>query len=194
MGNVYCSVALPSEIFSTQSPAMFSQTFILSFLERMEPAIHLNVKWPNDVFIDGKKVGGVLLEASFSGNVLKRAVLGVGINVVSAPGREAPLETAYEAAALQTYCPSLSLSSVLMEVIQAVEDGINLYKNGAQCEFIANNWKKFDMLHHRQVDVRFNGATFSGKILGVDSDGRLILRLNAGKRMFFESAEAKIIL
>lgn len=38
------------------------------------------IKWPNDLMIDGKKVGGILADASFIGNKLKGVVLGIGIN------------------------------------------------------------------------------------------------------------------
>jgi BirA family biotin operon repressor/biotin-[acetyl-CoA-carboxylase] ligase len=43
------------------------------------------VKWPNDVLLDGKKVAGVLVETVWNGNVLRAAVVGLGVNVLDAP-------------------------------------------------------------------------------------------------------------
>ena len=39
------------------------------------------VKWPNDIYIDGRKVAGILIENDLAGNFLSRSVVGIGINV-----------------------------------------------------------------------------------------------------------------
>jgi BirA family biotin operon repressor/biotin-[acetyl-CoA-carboxylase] ligase len=193
-GNIYFSAALPVEIFSANSLPMFTQTFVLSLLEKLEKIIHLNVKWPNDILFAGKKVGGVLVETCFSGKILRHAVLGVGINVASAPNlRDVPGAT-YEATALKIHLPSISRSFVLDNVIQAVIDTIDLHKHNVYAEFVANNWKIFDAFCHRQINVELNKTVFSGESLGLDACGRLVLRVNTKNNLSFDSANAKIIL
>lgn len=44
-------------------------------------SVNVNVKWPNDILYNGKKISGILLEAKMEGNKLNRIVLGVGINL-----------------------------------------------------------------------------------------------------------------
>lgn len=193
-GNIYFSAALPVEIFSANSLPMFTQTFVLSLLVKLEKIIHLNVKWPNDILFAGKKVGGVLLETCFSEKTFKNAVLGIGINVASAPNLEDIPEAAYEATALGAHLPSISRSFVLDNVIQAVIDAIDLYKRGVYAEFVANNWKIFDAFCHRQINIRLGKTVFSGEALGVDASGKLVLRVNAKKKLSFDSANARIIL
>jgi BirA family biotin operon repressor/biotin-[acetyl-CoA-carboxylase] ligase len=192
--NIYFSTALPVEIFAADEVSMFNQTFVLSFLEKLSLLIHLNVKWPNDIFFHGKKIGGALLETCYGGEAIKHAVFGVGINVASAPDLKNVPDGNYKAAALRDFLPSISYAFVLDKVIKAVADSIHLHEREAFSEFIANNWKNFDMLYHRQVKVKFNGKIFSGEALGIDPNGCFILHINGEKRMLFNSASAKIIL
>lgn len=43
------------------------------------------IKWPNDLFLDGKKIGGILCEATYEGAEFRGAIIGIGINLVSSP-------------------------------------------------------------------------------------------------------------
>ena len=57
-----------------------------------EPGLQLRFKWPNDLLADGKKLAGILLESEMAaGGVLDFVILGIGVNLVSAPrGLEYP--------------------------------------------------------------------------------------------------------
>lgn len=50
-------------------------------LESVEPKLAPRLKWPNDVMVQGRKAGGILCEARWSGEVLSWVAVGVGINV-----------------------------------------------------------------------------------------------------------------
>jgi BirA family biotin operon repressor/biotin-[acetyl-CoA-carboxylase] ligase len=62
------------------------------------------VKWPNDVLLDGRKTSGILAESAWQGETLSGLVLGIGINVL--PGSvPPPEELLYPATCLQAHCP-----------------------------------------------------------------------------------------
>ena len=48
--------------------------------------IPAGIKWPNDIYMDGKKLGGILLETVISGETLQHAVVGIGINLNHSSG------------------------------------------------------------------------------------------------------------
>jgi BirA family biotin operon repressor/biotin-[acetyl-CoA-carboxylase] ligase len=193
-GNIYFSAALPVEIFASHSTGTFAQVFVLKFTVKLGAMVNLNVKWPNDIFLAGKKVGGVLLETCFAGNVLKRVVFGVGINVSTAPDLSSVSSVAYEATALKTHSQSITYQFVLETVIEAVEEAVDLYERRKYAQFIADNWNFFDMFYGKRVHVNSGGKIFSGNEAGVDVDGSLVLRLDTGKLLHFNSVSAKIIL
>lgn len=70
-------------------PAQTSRLHILTLacakdiIEEIEDltGLEANIKWPNDVYIEGKKVGGLLTESTFSGNNIDRLLVGIGLNI-----------------------------------------------------------------------------------------------------------------
>jgi BirA family biotin operon repressor/biotin-[acetyl-CoA-carboxylase] ligase len=190
--NVYFSAALPVDVLSVGIISMFPQIFALNFIIKLEriKGARLNVKWPNDILLAGKKVGGVLLETCLGDGDIKYAVLGVGINVNSAPilGGES-----YEAMALVTYFPSISHAFVLDLVIESVESAVNLCKCGACGEFVATTWKKFDAFYGKRVRVEAEERIYCGHAFGVDFESKFVLYLDSGERMSFGSANTRII-
>lgn len=80
-GGLYLSVVLrPSEPFR---PALLPLTAAVAVAEALaeSPGVVPRLRWPNDIFASGKKLGGVLCESSFQGDRLDFAVVGIGVNV-----------------------------------------------------------------------------------------------------------------
>ena len=90
-GNLFCSVILRPAL-KIEDLANLSQFSILAAvavgetLTRFLPSsCQLTYKWPNDVFVNGSKISGILLESSFDDKAFKGVVVGIGINIQSAP-------------------------------------------------------------------------------------------------------------
>lgn len=77
LGGMYLSILLrPTE---PEGLALLGALVVVELLEKASiPSV---IRWPNDVMVSGKKIAGVLPVASFSGNRLERAVVGIGLNV-----------------------------------------------------------------------------------------------------------------
>jgi BirA family biotin operon repressor/biotin-[acetyl-CoA-carboxylase] ligase len=58
------------------------------------PTADLSLKWPNDVSVNGGKVAGILLESATSGGMVRHLAVGIGVNLIAAPGREVVEERA----------------------------------------------------------------------------------------------------
>ena len=81
-----CENMLCSILFRPAVPAsrqfLFNQYFSLTvrkFLLRYVPEVQ--VKWPNDIYVGGKKIAGILIEHSVAGNVITRTIAGIGLNI-----------------------------------------------------------------------------------------------------------------
>jgi BirA family transcriptional regulator, biotin operon repressor / biotin---[acetyl-CoA-carboxylase] ligase len=131
------------------------------------------VKWPNDVLLNGNKVAGILVESVWSGEEVECVVLGIGINV---------LKEAVPSAELLQF-PATSLeeslgSNVPREVIlHDILSGIIALRPHIRTESFIASWERALAFRGEQVQItEGNGIPITGKLLGLESDGSLRLR------------------
>lgn len=77
------SILLTKDRFLENNPSLINFAASLSVAASIENLFQLKteVKWPNDVLINGKKTSGILIESSSQGNKIERFIIGLGINV-----------------------------------------------------------------------------------------------------------------
>lgn len=77
----------PGDFFRDSSPIpvrqfAISQAIALSAVSLLDSlGINAKIKWPNDIYVDDKKIGGILIEHSILGNDIKHTIAGVGLNI-----------------------------------------------------------------------------------------------------------------
>lgn len=132
-----------------------------------------HIKWPNDILMNGKKVCGILVESTGSGNLVSTAVIGVGINVATAPK-----ERAY----LRMVAPDVTLQEVQDVVVQRLDFRIEeLLTVGLRPQVGAIN--------ERLWKGRGSVNGFSGVCDSLSPAGHLILRSADGQTKRVSSAE-----
>jgi BirA family biotin operon repressor/biotin-[acetyl-CoA-carboxylase] ligase len=134
------------------------------------------LKWPNDLVVDGAKLGGILVETRASARA-SRAVIGIGINCRSAPGLDARLRR--RVAALDSFIApdrNALIRGIARELLAALE-------RFEQRGFEAADWEALDAHAGQRLRVRLaDGRTLSGIACGLEQDGALRLRGRAGVR------------
>lgn len=135
------------------------------------------IKWPNDVLLDGRKVAGILVE----GRPQERwAVLGIGLNV-AVDLADLPDELRERAASLGR-APS-DLEDVLSDLLETLERWL-----GADQAEMLDAWRSRDALHGRPV----TWANGSGTGAGVDGEGRLVVTLDGGGQTSLDAGEVHL--
>lgn len=133
------------------------------------------VKWPNDVFLAGGKVAGVLLEMSAETDSVTWVIAGVGVNV--RPAGDLPVTAAH----LTDEAPSVTAPAVAASVLDGISGAYRQWRTegfGAlRAEFVAGH-----LLQGEAVSVRdLSGRTVAqGVVAGVDETGRLLLQHEGG--------------
>ncbi len=85
------------------------------------PAANLTLKWPNDVLLGGRKLGGILIESAFAGDTLEQVIIGVGLNV-NTRFDEAPEDLRQRATSLREIVGvALDLDQTLAAVLAAFD-------------------------------------------------------------------------
>ncbi|WCR57796.1 biotin--[acetyl-CoA-carboxylase] ligase [Wolbachia endosymbiont of Ctenocephalides felis wCfeJ] len=146
---------------------------LLSFVNDL----NLQYKWPNDVFVDGKKISGILLEKKSNTNWL---VIGVGINISHAP--------LPGAACISSYSEPVSNTDLLKKLItnfnklrkQWIFDGFHA---------IREMWLERALKMNEQISVRLAGKLNDGIFIDIDTSGRLVLQQKDGSLIYFNAGE-----
>lgn len=140
--------------------------------------LSVGLKWPNDVFIRGKKAGGLLTESATTGERLDYVVVGMGLNV------NLDVSTLSELRGMAT-----SLSQELgrevsrLELLWRILEGIEArYKSLRRGESPHEEWAARLVTLAREVQVTTPQGVLAGWAEGVDADGALILRTSDGQR------------
>lgn len=134
------------------------------------------LKWPNDIRVAEKKVGGVLTEMALTGEKIQYAVVGIGINVNWDPAQTPELrDTATSlSVALGREVPRLPL---LRSLLVKLEEGYKKAQGGGDFHRL---WaERLDTLH-REVEIDLGGEVVRGFAEDVDREGALLLRQSDG--------------
>ena len=162
----------------------------LAVAEALEaPAVDPRVKWPNDVWIGGRKVAGVLVESASSGSGIESAVIGVGVNVASVP-EGLDDETRAAAACLAEFDRARDVIAVAAAVLARIRVWYHRLAAGGGDVIAA--WRARALpWWGRRVEARSGNRVVFGVAEGVDEDGALVLRLDDGTRAVLHSGDVR---
>ena len=150
------------------------------------------LKWPNDIWFDDRKLGGVLLELRSEAAGPAFVVIGVGLNVSLAPqGLPGLPDGAVVPASVAQSCGQApSRNALAGALIDELIDVLCTFEHSGFAPFAAP-WRELDALHGRSARVRMGEEEFTGTSLGIDADGALLLDV-AGTRRKIVSGEASL--
>ncbi len=179
-GNLYLSYC-----FHTSQPlsvvSLFPLAFGVEIAEELESklGISIQLKWPNDLYLDGKKCGGMLLETKTLRDGITAVVVGVGVNVASHPNEEL---LGRPVTALQNGRQEpVFLKDVALGVMRAIIAVSGLH-SADLTNYLRRQWPERDFLLNKEVCVSQSaGIDVRGVAKGIAEDGGL--QVDCGGRM-----------
>lgn len=145
----------------------------------------VGIKWPNDIEIDGAKLGGILIDISGSPAGPTRAVIGIGLNyhLPSLAGRGLDREVTDLVHACRQPVPPREL--IAGHIVAAVLDACD-HLVGEGFEAYRQRWIDLDVLAGQAVRVTpESGPPVEGRAAGIDADGALLVGTSDGEKRFF---------
>jgi BirA family biotin operon repressor/biotin-[acetyl-CoA-carboxylase] ligase len=135
------------------------------------------IKWPNDLLINGKKAGGILIELHIEGDKISHLILGIGINVnmTRFPAEIDPIATSLKKELGHPIHREPLLAQLLEELEKQLE---SFYQTGP--DKTAKDWKALSDTIGKEVSVTLGDQTIKGKAVDLDPHGGLILKKNDG--------------
>ncbi|MFK8042409.1 bifunctional biotin--[acetyl-CoA-carboxylase] ligase/biotin operon repressor BirA [Congregibacter sp.] len=143
----------------------------------------LSLKWPNDVYLDGKKLAGILVEMSgdFSGPC--DVVIGVGINVRLPDEQAAQIEQPWSDLRTSGNV-HFSRSTLVAKLINRMLVALAAYEEEGFAVW-RDRWEAVDAFAGRRVVVDNNGQRLAGEAAGVDARGALLLKTSSGVQSIY---------
>ncbi len=149
----------------------------IALVRWMESLLHtpVTIKWPNDIYVGDRKIGGMLIENILKGKVWKSAVIGIGINVNQTEFPPAiGARTASVKQILHTDCDLPELMTDLCLHIGRTYEALKKGAHDTQLVFYKQHLYRLGELHPFLVD----GVRVNGVLHGVTESGRLQVDFN----------------
>lgn len=142
------------------------------------PFPRYRLKWPNDMLANGSKLAGILLEAENVGAHTLAVVVGIGVNVTSAPHG-----LPYPATSLADVGVPHSAEALFAALSDAWVDHLRIWDHGRGLADILSRWLSRAEGVGGPVAVHMPGGTLRGTFDTIDSQGRLLVATSAGERI-----------
>ncbi|GAB5561331.1 MAG: biotin--[acetyl-CoA-carboxylase] ligase [Synoicihabitans sp.] len=176
-GNLYLSFAFTPEATPDTLPTItpwigVNLCNLLASYARVSPQI----KWPNDIQLNGLKVGGILTEARLDSDRIREVVIGCGLNLTPpADGWSGALKG--RAIALSEVAASaIDLNHFAAAMVGRLITACRTFHSGTFHDRLAELWHRYDALRDREISLIHGNRTITGIAHGIDADGSLLLK------------------
>ncbi len=146
----------------------------------------VRVKWPNDVLLGSRKLGGILCELRAEAGGPAYVVIGIGLNARLTPAaRRAIAATGVEATDLSEALATRKAgrNEVAAALIDQLINALEAFQRNGLQSFV-NEWRDADALHGAAVRVSVGDTVHRGIARGIDADGALVLDTPTGLLRF----------
>ena len=137
----------------------------------------VTLKWPNDVYLNNKKLAGILLEVSGEYNGHCQVVLGIGLNINLSSYDAESIQQPW--AQLSEHLPGISRNTIASTLINELTKSIEQFERTG-FETFKFYWQDRDAFYNKEVDLILPHKIRSGTCKGVNSKGELLLKTELG--------------
>jgi len=190
--NLICSVLIKINNFKVEDHFYLNCAISLGIHDALSnyDILQLMIKWPNDIMSVNKKLGGILIENTLSGNMINQTVLGIGLNINQ---NVFPDNLPKAVSMKQLLNKDFDRNIILNQIVASIKMKIDIL-----------NQRKFGDLHRAYEQVLFkknipqmfensNQEKFIGKISGISKQGKIIIELENEIKKEFDFKEIKFL-
>lgn len=174
-GNLLTSLVIPLQNVRARDAGQYSfltSVALIQTLKDLGVEETIQNKWPNDVLVNGQKIAGILLESDIGANgTLQALIIGIGVNLVSAPEG---------AAHIGSYIQNVPQpTEVLHQFIDHLQAQLDIIAREGFAP-IRKTWLSLAYGLGSEIRVRLPHETFYGIFNGLDENGALIVQVKDG--------------
>jgi BirA family biotin operon repressor/biotin-[acetyl-CoA-carboxylase] ligase len=186
--SILCSILLTKTRVKGEMVAISSA---LAVMDALPLGVHnqAQIKWPNDVLVNGRKIAGILVESSRQEFGVCH-IVGIGINCdQKADDIGAELRDIATSITIENFaCSSRNL--IAGRLLSAFEHRLKQAENDPGT--IVELSKKLSSLINTRVSLKFNNRSFTGRCVDIDPLGGIVLQLDGGGVRMFDAAHTTL--
>ncbi len=151
---------------------------------------NVNIKWVNDLYLNGMKICGILTEASLGLEMksLEYAIVGIGVNVRKV-GDSFDETLSKRASSIEDQTgEKISRNQLCAEILNQLEVYMDMLENKS----FLDEYRSRELLTGNYITANIGGETVAGKALGIDDSANMILELADGSVKHLSSGEARL--
>ena len=189
--NLMFSMLIRHERMSVMEQFIFNKAISVAILKSLHVlSPNFKIKWPNDIYLNGKKIAGILIENSIKGKYIDYSVVGIGVNVNQ---RKFSKELENASSLLNETGIEVELENLLYQIVDHIEFFVNYIKS-KKCRkilkiYLANLYRKDTISVFKKDGKKFNGI-----IRGIDEFGRIKIELESEEVVLFNNGEIKMMI
>ena len=155
-----------------------------------ELGLESKLKWPNDIMVSNRKLGGILCESRIQGKILEWVVIGIGLNINDLEN-ELPKELQATSFFMEK-SSSTQRELVLANILNHLEPIYNSLKESEDSTHLKAMWTDHSNHLHKTVKFEAENESLSGEFMGINADGAAIIITN-GIEKFYASGDIHLI-
>jgi BirA family biotin operon repressor/biotin-[acetyl-CoA-carboxylase] ligase len=165
-------IVFPSklEVYKQFSISKFVCVALCEFLSKYHK--NVKIKWPNDIYVDDKKIAGILIENSVIGKNIFNSVIGVGMNINQT---EFAKNIPNPISLFQITNKEYELEDLLSEICTILNKYYEFLEDG-KLELLDLHYHKYMYKINSEMNFKSNNFQFKARIIGVDNLGCLLLK------------------
>jgi BirA family biotin operon repressor/biotin-[acetyl-CoA-carboxylase] ligase len=174
---IYISLVLRPKILPNAS-SILTLLAAVSVCEAIQEitALEARIKWPNDILIHNKKLGGILTELNAEMDSVRFVAIGIGINVNNEHKTIPEGATSLK----EQKKENVNRIALLQDILRKIEANYLLFQRRTGKELIIDKWRNYNITLGKKVKVACQSIHLEGEAVDIDIDGGLLVRRDCG--------------
>ena len=189
--NVYMSLLLKPDLEPAKAPmlTLVMAVAVASALKKV-CKVEAQIKWPNDLVLNGKKICGILTEMGLDGMQIKYVVIGVGINVNRKEFPEELLDKA-TSLAMET-SEEFDKDAIISAVVEEFYKYYDGFLQTGDLSYLQETYNQSLVNRGREVRIHEPGNEYNARAIGINEQGELLVETEGGKRQNIYAGEVSV--
>ncbi|SMO87397.1 BirA family transcriptional regulator, biotin operon repressor / biotin-[acetyl-CoA-carboxylase] ligase [Saccharicrinis carchari] len=189
--NLTFSILLKPAYVQIQDQFLISKAVSLGILDALKTySSGFTIKWPNDIYYQDKKVGGILIENALYQNRIGTSVVGIGLNVNQTVFvSDAPNPVSLKAIRGKALDPGKLLNQILPNIVKYLDTLRTAGPDSVNRLYLAQLYRKNGLYCYRDE----NGE-FKARITGINDYGHMLLKTDEGQRRSYAFKEVEFVM